>query len=312
MATQLSSGIIKILCEDIKPIVQIIQLEKSEEGLIKIKISDGINTMPALLAKSYRYLVEDDGLQINTIIRIQEYSRTLLCPRLLVINELDIVVFNAKLIGNPVNLCGIRHTERIESFEEDAQNSQVVTSVEPIKAEKIDQKVTPVENPESQSTQAVTPAISPQTDKSTQNIQIVKPAAEKNIQPIKTEYRSFEDALKLLKISNKKVRRVDLFNSIGINQADWTIKAKFVQKGKGYAYNPGEGVIFSLILEHNSGQIKAKAFRTQANIEYSKVELGKTYMVSGAYVKSSYDYSPDRPVELILECGTEVKQCKNK
>lgn len=102
----------------------------------------------------------------------------------------------------------------------------------------------------------------------------------------------------------------------------WEIRVKVVSKStlREYSTDGREGKIFRVTLMDKTGNISMIFFNEHANHFYSKIEVNKTYQVSGGQIKvarkinnvaplNTYELSADKTTEIVpIDCEREIIQ----
>lgn len=98
--------------------------------------------------------------------------------------------------------------------------------------------------------------------------------------------------------------------SLNPYNSKWTIRARVTAKSpiRKYQNQRGEGMLFSVDLLDESGEIRATAFNETVTKLYDVMVVGKTYMIRGGRVKpANKKYSPNNDYEMGFDDNTTIE-----
>lgn len=150
-----------------------------------------------------------------------------------------------------------------------------------------------------------------------------KEGKEKNAKEMYGQKRK-EESVEVRKESRKDLETVKDISPF-VAGAGWKIRVKVVTKSPLKEYNTDgrEGKIFRVNLMDKTGTISMIFFNEHANNFYSKVEVNKTYQISGGQIKvarkmyntepvHTYEIFADRNTEIMpIDCEREIIQVPN-
>lgn len=133
-----------------------------------------------------------------------------------------------------------------------------------------------------------------------------------------------EQSVEVRKESKKDTHTVEGISPF-VSAAGWKIRVKVIMKSPLREYNTDgrEGKIFRVNLMDKTGTISMVFFNEHANNFYSKVEVNKTYQISGGQIKiarkiyntepvHTYEIFADKSTEIIpIDCEREIIQVPN-
>ncbi|KAL2913642.1 Replication factor A protein 1 [Polyrhizophydium stewartii] len=103
--------------------------------------------------------------------------------------------------------------------------------------------------------------------------------------------------------------------SLNPYQNKWTIKARVINKSDVRTWNKNgrEGRLFSFTLADESGEIRVTGFNDSVNLFYERLQEGQVYLVSKASIKAANRMfnNTGNDYEMTIETGTVIELCED-
>eukprot|EP00052_Salpingoeca_macrocollata_P000789 m.22292 g.22292 ORF g.22292 m.22292 type:complete len:626 (+) comp10867_c0_seq1:86-1963(+) len=273
-----------------KPVVQVLGIKKISNNdankldRFRLQISDGTNKQPsAMLGTQLNHLVTENLIQKNGIIRLDKYLCNVISNRRIVI-ILGLEVLSPDIghvIGNPVTL-----------REEDVANVATGATASPQKGA-----------PGSPAAAPPAPAAAPATAPAVASV-VAKKSPENQYARLSAASRSAPAARSS---ASDHYNPVTMLNPYG----RWTICVRVTSKSpiREWKNDRGSGKLFSVDLLDSHGELRATGFNESVDKLYDKLEVGKTYVITGGKVKQAnkkYTHIKN-DYELSFDDSTEVE-----
>jgi len=270
--TLTSGGIATLLANGrITPTLQInnIRLTKNGEKYI-VLLSDGVHLATSLTHISFNQWIVEERMKIGSIISVKQYSLIeTQGQKLIFVKDIDVIRLNSQMIGQPVVLTAPKQSINTRMSGSATLNNQPVISSHESNIYSNAQTVPygggSNYNQRDGSTYGSSMPRHGQIGSNVSTSSNVYGA----VQPIITE------------------SRYTLINELNPYQNRWTIKARITNKTdiKKWTNQKGEGLLASIDLLDESGEIRGTFFNEAVDRFYDILQVGKVYSFSGGKIK---------------------------
>ncbi|XP_052142453.1 replication protein A 70 kDa DNA-binding subunit A [Oryza glaberrima] len=318
MARLTPNGVAAALAGDtnLKPVLQIVELrgvQVNGAGVtrgerFRAVVSDGTAASSALFAAQLSDHARSGALRRGSIVQLSEYVINEVGPRrIIVILNLEVLVSECEIIGNPTALSEtgspIPNPTRVEQFNGATQyglmagNSSNTTT-------KPSDNVPLFQN--SMAGNSSNFATRP-SDK----VPVFQPTVQPSYRPA-PNYKNHGAIMK-----NEAPARIIPISALNPYQGRWAIKARVTAKGdiRRYHNAKGDGKVFSFdLLDSDGGEIRVTCFNALLDRFYEVVEVGKVYVVSRGNLRpaqKNYNHL-NNEWEILLENGSTVDLCPDE
>lgn len=243
-----------------RPIVQICELKRISQPnsnpdappRYRLAISDGVHYQQAMLATQLNTLISDNVIQLNSLVRLNDFiSNNLQNKRILIILNLDVIAPLPGKIGNPVGIDAAMNSSAPRPPTAGFGNeNQPQNSAAGFGSGKTNWHSAPVANPYTS-----------------------RPSAGGVISKMDAAPSSFFRPIQ----------------SINPYQNGWTIRGRCSYKSdlRKFQNQRGEGMVISFELTDDSGSIRVTGFTQHAPIIQDTVHLNRIYKVSRGSLKQA-------------------------
>uniref|UniRef100_A0A0D9VLR4 Replication protein A subunit n=1 Tax=Leersia perrieri TaxID=77586 RepID=A0A0D9VLR4_9ORYZ len=317
MARLTPNGVAAALAGDtnLKPVVQIVELRgvnvngvgATRGERFRAVVSDGATTSPALFAAQLGDHARSGLLRRSSIVQLIEYViNDVRARRLIVILNLEVLVPECEIIGNPIILpeTGFPNPNptRVEQFNGAPQyglmsgNSSNTTTRPTDNISMFQHSIAGNSNFATRPSDR-TPAIQP------------------TVQPSYRPEPNYKNHGTIMK--NEAPARIIPISALNPYQGRWAIKARVTAKGdiRRYHNAKGDGKVFSFdLLDCDGGEIRVTCFNALLDRFYEVVEVGKVYVVSRGNLRpaqKTYNHL-NNEWEILLENGSTVDLCPDE
>lgn len=361
MAVNLTRGAITTMCsddlnsEDLKPVLQVIDLKlvqsqtNSTTERYRLVLSDGSHYQQGMLATQKNELVYSGKLQKGSVVKLtQSICNVVQNRKIIIIIELDVILENCDLIGEPVpaprsvpaqpasGQSGVTsgNSQSLNSSSHAGgmaarPNVAMSTAVHP----KVNHPASSVYSSAASNAPPTYPKSEPGVtlprsvpfggSYGDQNMGFRSPQSEASrpmqnsyARPPQPTYRQpppmYTNRGPMAR--NEAPPRVIPIAALNPYQNMWTIKARVTAKGELRRYNNarGEGKVFSFdLLDSDGGEIRATCFNAVADQFYNVIEAGKVYLVSRGSIKpaqKSFNHLRNEH-EITLDITSVIQPC---